>query len=47
MYQGKKLGSRKAMHDKATGALYDKINISVEAMMPNITMKKKKKSTRG
>ena len=46
MYQGKKLRSREATHDKARDALYDKINISVEAMMPNITMKKKK-STRG
>ena len=46
MYQSKKLRSREATHDKARDALYDKINISVEAMMPNITVKKKK-STRG
>ena len=44
-YKGKILGSRDATHNKARDALYGKINISVEAMMPNITVKKKK-STR-
>ena len=46
MYQDKTLRSREATFDKVRDALYDKINISVEAMMPNITVKKKK-STRG
>ena len=35
------MGSREATHDKARDALYNKINISVKAMMPNITVKKK------
>ena len=46
MYQGKTLRSREATFDKARDALYDKINISIEAQMPNIIMKKKK-TTRG
>ena len=45
MYQGKTLRSREATFDKARDALYDMINIRMEAMMPNITIKKK--STRG
>ena len=45
-YKGKILVSREAIHDKASDAFYDNFNISVEAMMPNITVKKKK-STRG
>ena len=42
MYQGKTLRSREATFDKARDALYNKINISIEAQMPNIIMKKKK-----
>ena len=42
MYQGKTLRSREATFDKARDALYDKINISIEAQMPNIIRKKKK-----
>ena len=46
MYQGKILRGREATFDKTREALYDKINISIEAIMPNITLKKTK-STMG
>ena len=46
MYQVKILWIREPSFDKARNALYDKMNISIEADLPNITMKKKK-STRG
>ena len=36
IYQGKTLRSREATFNKARDALYDQINIIVEAQMPNI-----------